>query len=357
LSTPLGQNLQTALETEGIRVERLPLDGDACILVCDRGGRVFGPFFPGEASAHWLNPVLESREAAHEFVRGGGWNVGGERFWVAPEIQFNVRDRSRFWQTLAVQPQMDPATWTLKRAEESIDLSASMTLDAYTIASGHVAVDVHRRIQPVANPLHQFEERDKLMQGVSYAGYEQQITVRAQSDEGASCSAWLLLQLSPPGTVYIPTTGEPSYVDYFEPVDEAACRSTQFGLTLRLTGRRRYKIGVASVSSTGRLAFLSEPRGKAGESFLVIRNYFNDPSSTYQEEPPALKGTAGHSAFVYNDDGDGGGFGELECVGLPVGGHHPEERTETFQAWTFRGRAESLRRIARCMVGTIVDEI
>jgi hypothetical protein len=356
LSTPLGLNLQTTLEAEGLQVERFPLDGGAYVLVCDRGGRVFGPIFPGEESVHWLNPVLESREATHEFVGNGGWNVGGERFWVAPEIQFNVRDRNRFWQTLAVQPQMDPAHWTLERTGESIDLSARMMLEAYNIARGSVGVDVHRRVRSVANPLHQLDERDRLMHGVSYAGYEQEITIRAQSDDGVSCATWLLLQLSPPGTVFIPTTGAPRFADYFEPVDESVCRSTMSGLALRLSGRRRYKIGVSTVSSTGRLAFLSEPRGKEGDSFLVVRNYFNDPSSAYLEEPPALKGISGHSAFVYNDDGNGGGFGELECVGLPVGGPHPAERTETFQAWTFRGRSESLKGIAHLLVGTIVDE-
>jgi hypothetical protein len=64
-------------------------DGSA-VLLLPHGGRVLGLFAAGsQENFYWTHPALESAASAAEFYEGRQWhNSGGDRTWLAPEVDF-----------------------------------------------------------------------------------------------------------------------------------------------------------------------------------------------------------------------------------------------------------------------------
>src|SRR6266581_1222650 len=60
------------------------------VLVLPYGGRVLGLFPPkSEENFYWTNTALKSAKMASQFFEGEQWhNSGGDRTWLAPEIDF-----------------------------------------------------------------------------------------------------------------------------------------------------------------------------------------------------------------------------------------------------------------------------
>ena len=195
------------------------------------------------------------------------------------------------------------------------------------------------------------------MDGVSYAGYRHGVALAmtGSNDREAQCEAWTLCQLEPPGTILVPCTVGTEYQDYYEPADSSCLRFVEGAVAFSLTGNRRYKVGLRSPHLLGRVAYL-KPAGSQSE--LFVRNFLNDPSSEYVEEPDGLPGCRGLSFHVYNDGGVFGGFGELECNGRTVGAHTGRtENHDEFGFWYFRGPKERILDIGRILIGSGVDKI
>ena len=103
-----------------------------------------------------------------------------------------------------------------------------------------------------------------------------------------------------------------------------------------------------STHLTGRVGFFKRLPG--GRAELVVRNFFNDPSSEYLEEPAAKPGCRGLSVHVYNDGGVFGGFGELECNGRTIGGA-AGRKGRTISALVLYGEEEKILAIAGVLLG------
>jgi hypothetical protein len=104
-----------ALEQAGLGYGVLTLANGVRLVISERGGRIFGPFVDEQTlGLFWVNPVLGDEAAFSRFLAAGEWNLGGERIWIAPEIQYLVADRRDFWGTISVPVQMDPGSWTLQ---------------------------------------------------------------------------------------------------------------------------------------------------------------------------------------------------------------------------------------------------
>ena len=87
-------------EENGLEHDVLELEGGAEMIVSERDGRIFGPFWGGSGeSLFWVNPVFLEPRAFKAFLAAEDWNLCGERVWIAPEIQFHVADRRGFWGT------------------------------------------------------------------------------------------------------------------------------------------------------------------------------------------------------------------------------------------------------------------
>lgn len=341
-------------DENGIRFEKLQLQGCAFILVSARGGRVFGPFMAeGEESLLWVSGVLADSNTFRSFLKSGDWNLGGDRIWIAPEIQFYVADRMKYWETISVPALVDPGAYTLQFDGKSCMLSQRMRLPAYNLASGETELELTRQIKQVKDPLRSIKDYNELSKQVQFAGFEQRVTLRSESGQHIYAEAWNLSQLNPGGKIYICAVPALQYVDYYEPVtDEFMTRGANY-VSYSVTGSMRYKIGLKSVHLFGRMAYLN--RQDDGRSYLIVKNFFNNPSSVYSEEPPYSPGDNGYSIHVYNDDGKLGGFGEMECNAQTIGGDTGKlSSVDTITTCIYRGTRSHIEKILYQLTGITV---
>jgi hypothetical protein len=340
------------LEENQIPYGLLDLQAGWSAVISQRGGRILGPFpSPVSEGLFWINDAWADSDAFRRFLDSGNWNLGGDRVWIAPEIQYSVRDRQDYWGTIAQPPQIDPGNYTLQQAgAREWKLSESMDLQAYNLATGLKHLRLERTIRPAPDPLRNLGAYARLTDGVTYLGYEQVVTLAESRLDEIMSEAWDLVQLNPGGELLIPASPAVEVTDYYAPVDADHLHRHPNHIRLKLSGRRQYKVGIKAAQTLGRLGYYC-PMGDT-QAYLVVRNYFNNPSVPYTEEPDFPVGCRGHSIHVYNDGGQFGGFGEME-VNLPtIGGETGRSSsTDHLLLWIYIGVQEQVRRIAYHLLG------
>ena len=343
--------LRKRLDENGLYYTSLPLQNNILLAILARGGRLLGPFLPDGQSVGWLSPRLSSAEAFRRFLDAEEWNIGGNRTWIAPEIQFSVADRSRFWETIRIPAAMDPEPYVLEPGAGCCVLHKTVELPVFYPGAGTKRLAVRRHVFPAADPLRERKDYASLVDGVLYAGYEHDIKLTDLDGNSFMAESWDLFQVKPGGTAYVKVyDGESTQgADYYEKVDAAHQTIAKDHIALRITGDRRYKLGFPASCVTGRIGYLAH---SGSESTLVARQFFSNPSAPYNEEPPLLTGTRGLSVHVYNDSGELGGFGEIETNGQAVGGTAGRSASaDQFITWMYRGACDKVERISRILIG------
>lgn len=334
----------------GLNYEILELGDGWEIVVAQHGGHVFGPFSERcPEGIFWMPESVKEPVSFKRLVDSRNWNTGGDRVWVAPEIQFNIMDRSRYRETLDTPKSIDPGDFFMKRSRDAVTLRQAMELESHNTVTGTVHVEFARTVLKAPNPLRKLDDYGILMQDVSWCGFEQVLDLTAESGQDIYAESWNLLQIRPKGTLYIPMYRPLRGTDHYEPAGSHEYLAGH-GVCLRITGDSRYKIAYKSAVLTGRFGYMSDERD--GESCLIIINYPNNPSAMYSEEPPELEGDTGYSIHIYNDDGNAGGFAEMECnmqtIGCPTGLNRSIDRVSK---WIYVGKKEKLRAIAEVLLG------
>ena len=346
------QDVVSRFDENDLEYVVLPLQGEAVIVVSEYGGRILGPFpSKTEPGIYWINPIFGDKDAFKEFISAKEWNVGGDRIWIAPEIQYNVPDRGAFWESYSIPPAVDPGNYQIRMTDQgNCTLSQSMVLEAYNIGKGKKELLVERTISKAANPIRFLSKKEELMREVTYIGYQQQVDLSETKADDLMTEIWDLVQLKAEGRMIIPSSPLLEYIDYFDPMPEDYHRSGINYNEFRITGKKQYKVGLKAAHILGRPSYFSQlPDGRA---YLVICNFFNNPSSVYSEEPPALVGKKGQSIHIYNDDGSYGGFAELECNGQTIGGSTGRSTTsDQLVFWIYIGQEEQVKQIAQHLLG------
>lgn len=348
------QQCVAALEANGLRYARLGLQNGVQVLITEYGGRVLGPFLAEDGeSLFWSSKALAHPAALGAVVAAREWNVGGDRLWIAPEIQYNARDRTDFWGSLALPPQMDPGHYALEQVSSAAwRLYQEVTLEAYNLAQGSKTLQVERMIRPADDPLRSLAGYAELVAGVTYAGYEQGVTLTDMHPDAILSEAWNLTQVNPGGRLWIPAAGPVEVTDYYAPVDAAHLQRHSRGVALAISGQRQYKVGLQAATLFGRAAYANHTSD--GIAYAVVRAFFNNPSAPYVEEPAHLVGRRGHSVHVYNDDGGLGGFGEMECNGQAIGGSLGRSTgTDQFLTWVYAGPQAQIDAVLEHLVGKV----
>jgi hypothetical protein len=151
------------------------------------------------------------------------------------------------------------------------------------------------------------------------------------------------------GMVVVPVSPRVELTEYVEPSDSSVERRHDHE-RVHITGDRRFKVGIKAAHLFGRLAYLT--RLDDGRACLIVRNYSNNHSTPYIEEPTQTPGRWGNSVHIYNDGGALGGFGELECFGQTIGGDtNRTASSDPMILWLYVGPEEQIEDISLHLLG------
>jgi hypothetical protein len=339
------------LEEHQIPFTELPLQNGVTLLISQLGGRVYGPFLtPESESLYWVPPIFKDAAAFTSHL-AEGWNFGGERFWIIPEIQYLVRDRWDYFGSLFIPRAMDPGMWKLEKvSQDRWRLSQDLTLEAYNLASGQKSLHIEATIAPAPNPLRHLSAQAELMAGVTYAGYEETVLLCEIARDDILSAVWNLVMLNPGGELFIPCTPRAEATCYKGDLDPRVLELNRHYARLQITGDQMYKAGFKAAHTFGRMAYMQ--RREDGDSYLLVRSFSTHPSSEYPEEPPDMPGRRGDAILVYNDDGGFGDMGEMECSGQTIGGSTGRsEGIDSLALYLFTGPVDRLQAILVEMLG------
>jgi hypothetical protein len=341
------------LEEHHLSYYALPLNEDTRIIVSQRGGRILGPFAGGNLeSIFWMNEAFSAKEKFSQFLESGDWNLGGDRIWIAPELQYNVKDRQDFFGSYALPEQVDPGNYSLEKLPgDCFLLEQKMSLPVYGSAKkGPKELTIRRTVSAAEDPLRELNAYEELSRGVAYAGYEHKITLAEKKNDGLLSEAWDLSQINPGGNVYVSLLPGSGYTDYYRPIDEEYQQMHHGYARLKIDGTRQYKVAYKAISFLGRVGYHNAFAD--GQDYFLVRNFYSNPSAAYTKEPAQSPGCKGHPLHIYNDDNTYGGFAEIECSGQALGGDTGRTASEDrMLTWLYIGESDKIERIARATMG------
>jgi hypothetical protein len=329
-------------------LERLA-DGSE-VLILPHGGRILGLFVPAsEENFFWTHPALESPDTAAEFYRGEQWhNSGGDRTWLAPEVDFFL---PKFPRTdVYHQPrQLDPGDWRSVADEAGRRLVNRMT--AVLSRSGtEVELEIAKSIAPALNPL-RHEAALAELAGVEFAGYTLQTSLEIlRGSPGTAIGLWNLLQFPHGGELIVATYGRALPRIFFGtiPPGDLVAGDHAVRWTMRAAGEQ--KIGVRAVAVAGRIGY-RYPAGE-GRGALVVRNVAIDPSGLYADVPWDNSADQGYAVQGCNVHSGLGSFSELEHhAPAAEAGTARNRRDDAAATWAFRGPTAAIDRIAAALLG------
>ncbi|MBN2580640.1 MAG: hypothetical protein JXB10_16765 [Pirellulales bacterium] len=347
--------LKTLVQTitdAGKASEVLALSDDSRLLLLPYGARVLGLFAgDGRENFLWTNPLLETGPTARSLFAGSGWhNTGGDRTWIAPELDTFFRDATftEYWQPR----QLDMSEYAVERAGGGYRLSREMTLHLAR-SNRDVNLRLTKWFGPAANPLRHERDLAAVARSIRYAGYTQRTTLQSLAPEGAEPPAvgiWNLLQLPPGGEMIVPLYCRGTPQKCFGDVPAESLILEDRLLRVKIDFGGSHKIAMKAAVLCGRAGYVY---GGGDRWSLVIRNFFANPSGTYvdvQRHDPEDFGYGFQMCRV--DEVNFGSFCELEYHAPALSALPDPVRSEDVsQVWAFRGPREAIDVVAHILLG------
>lgn len=342
------------LKEAGKTTEVLQTPDGSRLVLLPYGARVLGLFAPGQdESFYWSNPALAAVDSARALFVSAGWhNTGGDRTWIAPEIDTFFPDAEG---TRYVQPrQLDMSDYAVEPVGGGVALSKRMTLH---LARPDQDIDLRlaKWLGPAPNPLRRERDLAAVVAATAYAGYTQRTTLELAGHSvgaGVSLGIWNLIQLAPGGELLVPTYSRAEVQSCFGAMPAEAFRIESRLLRLKVDFSGSHKIALRAAALCGRAGYL---HAQAGAWSLVIRNFAVNPSGEYadvQRFAPEDSGYAFQACRV--DEPEFGSFFELEyhapALGAPP---DPNRSDDTSQVWAFRGDRAAIEQIAGKLLGAM----
>jgi len=323
------------------------------------GARVLGLFPADRPNLLWVHPMLHHLSTASQFLKTPGWiNLGGDRTWISPERDINVRDLRDPWNSYQFPEAIDPGNFTVQTRGRDVRLATKAELRHHR-SGGTFRIQLEKTIRMAPNPLRHDPEAQTVLERVAYSGFEQSTTlsyVSRKSSFRPAISLWDAVELPAGGQVLIPTVGSTLPRDFFEPTGPRHLIASPSGLRFVFDAHERHKIAVRATSLCG---------GRAGyfrrlardEATLVVRNFALDPSGEYVDSPWDDPHDRGYALECYNDSGLNGDYGELEYHSPAIG--EGTERGVCFdraQLWGFQGSEVLIAEIMRRLLSSPLTE-
>jgi len=326
-------------------------DGSRALILAAYG-RVIG-LYAGDSDENflWTNPALAAAESAGAYFRRDGWlNPGGDRTWLAPEIELFIGDLARPGETYAVPPALDPGRWRPQGGTHGLRLSNESAVQLKR--SGRAArFALTKEYRPAANPL-----RD-MKPALSYAGYEQTTILELAADRDDAppvrLGLWNLLQLPKPGRMIVATYNRPEPRTVFGQVPSQDLALGERALVWTMPDRGgNAKISVKAPALTGRAGYLYRSIVHATDWNLVVRNFDVNLSGDYVDalwSDPTDTGYAFQACAVNEGEET---FNELEYhAPAAVSAEGRTHSCERSQLWAFRGGFEEISEAMRVLLG------
>ena len=152
-ASPVGDlaQVEARLTERGIVFRRLRVGPHAAVIVSSYGARVYGPFFHGGSSQSWLPAAFATSDAFAALHASAQWNVGGDRVWMGPEIEYMIPDRTRYWDTYDMPAAIDPGDHVLSGDHDEPTMHRHMRLHPH-VTGGTISIDLTVRVRAVCVP-------------------------------------------------------------------------------------------------------------------------------------------------------------------------------------------------------------
>ena len=341
--------LTRSLTRAGKRTEVFQTPDGTRLALLPYGARVLGLYPAGsDENFYWSNPALERTNTARALFAGSGWhNTGGERTWLAPELDIFFRDHPKmeaYWQPR----QLDMANYRVSHVDGGVSMSRLMNIHLGR-ADRDVKLKLSRWFGPAANPLRHERDLGRLLNRVQYAGYTQRTTVEIQG-RPAEIGLWNLIQLPPGGELFVPLYRKTIPQVCFGKIPKGYLRINDRMLRFTVRFKGSNKISLRATDVCGRAGYLYA-RGNCW--FLVIRNLFVNPSGEYIDVQKSELGDLGYALQVCRvDEPDYGSFFELEYHAPATGAlPNPARSEDTSQIWAFCGSRNAIQMVATKLLG------
>jgi hypothetical protein len=334
----------------GKPAEALTLPDGTRLLLLPYGARLLSLCAESDENFFWTNPPLDDAGTARALFAGSGWhNTGGDRTWVAPELDtfFPNADSNQYWQPR----QLDMSDYALAPAGGGVELSRSMSLHLAR-PNCDVKLELRKWFGPAANPLRYERDMTAAAAAVQYAGYTQRVTLRSldAAAGGPPVGIWNLVQLPPGGEMLVPLYSRAAPQKCFGDIPADRVTIEDHLLRVRADFPGSHKIAVKAAALCGRTGY----RYRQGDHWsLVVRNFFVNPSGAYidiQRHDPEDYGYAFQMCRV--DEAAYGSFCEMEYHAPALGAcPDPAHSEDVSQVWAFRGPRASIDHIAHKLLG------
>ena len=352
------QKLIATLKAVGKSPELHQTDDGTRLLILPYGGRILGVFAPGsDENFLWTNSALNAVESARAYYASEDWqNSGGDRTWLAPELDFffpkfpNI-DIAGYWQPRS----LDPGNYELTKSAHGLKLTNRLNIEAFR-SKKCVELEIAKSVTSAPNPL----RYDATLRtgAIEYAGHTLWTSlkiVEANAEDAPLVVLWSLTQMPHQGELFIPTYSRTEPRIYFglvdTPSDELAVSDRLVRFKMRATGE--HKIGLRAAVTTGRIGYIYPTRS---EHALIVRNFSVNPSGEYADVPWTEPEDRGYSTQACSVNSRWGMFSEMEyhvpAIGGGTGLRHIEDRS---QLWAFRGSREDIAKIAQTLLSDEVE--
>jgi hypothetical protein len=352
------QHLIATLKAVGKSTELYQTDDGTRVLILPYGGRILGVFAPGsEENFLWTNSVLNSVESARAYYASDDWqNSGGDRTWLAPELDFFFPkfpdiDIAGYWQPRG----LDPGNYELSKTDQEVKLTNRLNIDAFR-SRKRADLEITKSIAAAPNPLRY--DAQVPIGTVEYAGHTLLTSLKILNpapDAVPLVGLWSLTQMPHQGELFIPTYSKTEPRIYFglvdTPADEVAVNDRLVRFKMRAAGE--HKIGIRAAATTGRIGYIYQTGNKHA---LIVRNFSVNPSGEYADVPWTEPEDRGYSTQACSVNSRWGMFSEMEyhvpAIGGSTGLRHVEDRS---QLWAFRGSREDIIKIARALLSNEIE--
>jgi hypothetical protein len=338
-----------SLNRAGKATAQLELPNGSELLLLPYGGRILGLFPKKEAeNFYWTNPALETAATARNFIGSRRWqNIGGERTWLGPEIEFFF---PRFPDASVYQPPrpFDGLDYFLERGEGWARLSLDFTVEAHR-ARSTVSVRISKTVSSTADPLLRQDGTHRFA-GLRYAGYALNNTLErtAAARPEPAVGLWSISQLPHGGEAIIPvsTADDPRVFFGSVPPEDLRIEGSHIRYHMRSNGE--HKIGIKAGNSKGLIGYSVE---NGEEADLFVRRFAVDPSGLYVDGPPRDPADSGYASEACNvANPDLGRFGEIEYH-APALDRNRMKCEDVSEVWAYRGPRPLIAAAAKALLG------